>query len=372
MDGLDGPNYVGTGCFFSRRVFFGCPSDFITPEIPELRPDHAVDKPMQAESTLVLAHHVADCNYEKNHTNWGSKLGFRFGSLVEDFYTGYRLQCEGWKSVFCDPDRSAFLGDIPIALNDVLNQTKRWSVGLLEVSLSKKSPLTFGVQAMGPIMGLCYAHYAFWPIWSIPITIYAFLPQLSLCSGVSIFPKVSDTWFLLYIFLFVGAYGQDCVEFVLAKGTFKKWWSDQRMWMVRGVTSHLFGSIEFLLNCVGVATQGFNVTNKVVDNEQGKRYDQGMFEFGVKSPMFMSLAILSTINLVAFLEGLIRVLRGRDLDGRFFVQVFIAGFVVLNCLPFYEAMMWRTDKGKMPTKIIFVSIFLTFALYTTGTFMLKE
>ncbi|KAL6959707.1 hypothetical protein U1Q18_039860 [Sarracenia purpurea var. burkii] len=363
MDGLIGPGYVGTGCFFSRRVFFGCPSGFITPEIPELSPDHAVGKLMQAQSTLVLAHHVADCKYELNHTNWGSKVGFRYGSLVEDFYTGYRLLCEGWRSVFCDPDRPAFLGDIPITLIDVLIQTKRWDVGFLEVGLSKRSPLTFGARALGPIMGLCYTHYAFWAIWCIPITIYAFLPQLTLCYGVSIFPKVSDSWFFLYIFLFIGAYGQDCLDFVIAKGTFKRWWSHQRMWMVRGVTSNLFASIEFLLNCVGIVTQGFNVTSKVVDNEQGKRYEQGMFELGVESPMFMLLAIVANINLVAFLGGLIRVLRGQDLDGRFVIQVFIAGFAVLNCLPFYEAMMWRTDRGKMPTKIIFVSVFFTFALY---------
>ena len=73
MDGLAGPNYFGTGCFFSRQVFFGGPLSFITPEIPELRPDHMVNMPIQTQSILALAHHVADCKYE-NQTYWGSKV----------------------------------------------------------------------------------------------------------------------------------------------------------------------------------------------------------------------------------------------------------------------------------------------------------
>jgi hypothetical protein len=73
MDGVEGPNYVGTGCFFRRRAFFGSPSSLISPEIPELSPDHVVDKPIQSQSVLALAHQVADCNYE-NQTDWGSKV----------------------------------------------------------------------------------------------------------------------------------------------------------------------------------------------------------------------------------------------------------------------------------------------------------
>ncbi|KAG5589467.1 hypothetical protein H5410_039981 [Solanum commersonii] len=106
------------------------------------------------------------------------QMGFRYGSLVEDIYTGYQLHCEGWKSIFCNPKRPAFLGH-------------RWAVGLLEVALSKNSPITFGMGHLGPIMAQCYIHYTFWPIHSLPITIYALLPQLTLLSGVPIFPKIS-------------------------------------------------------------------------------------------------------------------------------------------------------------------------------------
>ena len=114
---------------------------------------------------------------------------------MEDYFTGYRLQCEGWKSIFCHPSRPAFLGDVPISFIDAVSQTKRWAIGLLEVAFSKYTPVSFGAQCMGYIMSLCYAHYAFWPILSIPITIYSFIPQIALLNGVYIFPTVSCFFF---------------------------------------------------------------------------------------------------------------------------------------------------------------------------------
>ena len=103
------------------------------------------------------------------------------------------------------------------------------------------------------------------------------------------------------------------------------------MWMVRGVTSYMFGLIEFVSKYLGIATQGFNVTSKVVDNEQGKRYNQGTFEFGVESPMFVSLAVAAIINLIAFVGGLIGVLRGKN--SRTVWSIVDFGFCGVELLP---------------------------------------
>lgn len=188
-DGLLGPIHHGTGCFFRRRSFYGGPSSLIPIENPEVSPLHLVAKPIRCKEILAMAHHVAGCNYEAQ-TKWGQEVGFRYGSLVEDLYTGYRLHCEGWKSIFCFPNRAAFLGDVPMTLNDLLTQTKRWSTGLLEMAFSKYSPMTYGLWSLNTFQALAYVHYAFWPIWAIPVTIYAFLPQLALINHSPIFPKV--------------------------------------------------------------------------------------------------------------------------------------------------------------------------------------
>lgn len=73
MDGLQGPSYVGSGCFFRRRVFFGGPTSMVLPEIPELRPDYVVEKPITSEAIIELAHHLGECNYE-NNTKWGFEV----------------------------------------------------------------------------------------------------------------------------------------------------------------------------------------------------------------------------------------------------------------------------------------------------------
>ncbi|KAF5734984.1 hypothetical protein HS088_TW15G00483 [Tripterygium wilfordii] len=350
MDGLRGPNFLGSGGFFFRRALFGGPSTFVSPEISELCPTHVVDKPIQSQEILALAHHVAGSNYE-NNTNWGSKMGFRYGSLAEDYNTGYKLHCEGWKSIVCNPRRVSFYGDAPISLIDSLNQNKRWAIGLLEVAFSKYSPITYGARAMGPLMGLAYSQYGFWSIWSIPITTYAFLPQLALLNGVSILPKVSEPyWFFVYVFLCLGGYGQDLIDFILEGSTVYRWWSDQRIWIIRGLSSYMFGLIEFLSRHIVSSTINFNVTSKVVDDEQSKRYDQGIFEFGVASPIFVPIVMAAMINFAAFAHGLVQVLRWRDMEG-LVMQMFLSGFLMLNCWPIYEAMVLRSDKGKIHSKL---------------------
>ncbi|KAL7597424.1 hypothetical protein Lser_V15G30265 [Lactuca serriola] len=349
MNGLKGPCYVGSGCFFVRRVFFGGPSSLELPEVCELWPDHVVKKPIKSQEIVDLAHGVACSNYE-NNSSWGSKMGFRYGSLSEDFFTGLHQHCRGWKSLFFHPRRPAFLGDLPITLFDALTQNRRWCIGLLEVVFSKYNPLTFGSRFMGPLMGLAYAHNAFWPIWSIPIYIYSFIPQLALLNRISVFPKVTDYWFLLYVFLFLGANIQDCLDFMLAQGSFQQWWNDQRMWFIRGLSSYIFGFIEFSIKRLGIASKGFHVTNKVVDNEQSKRYDNGVFEFSVPSPMFVPLAMVAIVNLVAFVFGILQILKGGNVNG-LFGQMFLACFGLVNSWPIYKAMVWRTDNGRMHRSI---------------------
>ncbi|KAL5552420.1 hypothetical protein UlMin_002596 [Ulmus minor] len=368
FDGLYGANLLGTGCFYLRKVFFGTPSALELPQDPRLAPNHLVDNPISSPQVLELAHHVSGCNYEKE-TTWGSKMGFRYGSLVEDYYTSLRLHCEGWQSIFSNPERPAFLGDSPSCLIDALNQNKRWCIGLQEVFYSKYSPITFGTRSMGLLMGLAYSNLTFWPTWSFPIATYGFLPQLALLNGVTIFPKVSETWFLLYTFLVLGAYGQDILDFVLEGGTIRKWWSDQRMWMIRGLSSYLFAILEYFPKYIGISTHGFNVTSKVLDTDLSKRYEQGIFEFGVASPMFVPPIMAALLNLVSSLVGIVQVIRGSELDG-LFMQIFLASFVMVVSLPIYEAMFLRKDRGRIPTKTTILSVVLTLASYQVGSFLL--
>lgn len=180
---------------------------------------------------------------------------------------------------------------------------------------------------------------------------------------------MTDPGFLLYIFLFLGAYGQDCYDFIYFDGTLHQWWNEQRMWIIRGLSSYLFGLTEYIIKHLGIPTQGFNLTSKVLDDDQSKRYDQGLFEFGIASPMFVPLGMAAIINLIAFVAGLTKGFRGGELE-RLFVQIFITGFGVLNSWPIYEAMILRSDNGKMSTKTTITSTILALALCSAVSFIL--
>ena len=139
--------------------------------------------------------------------------------------------------------------------------------------------------------------------------------------------------------------------------------------MMRGISGFSFGLVEFLLKSVGISSFGFNVTSKVVEEEQSKRYQQGIFEFGVASPIFLPITTAAIINLVAFLSCIAQAWKQKSIED-VFIQMLLAGFGVVNCWPVYEGMVMRTDKGKMPTKITFISIILAWVLYLVSSFAL--
>ncbi|KAG6487608.1 hypothetical protein ZIOFF_056198 [Zingiber officinale] len=344
MDGLRGPSYVGTGCFFARASLHGDTKA----ALPISRSD--AGRFSASDDVLKKAHGLAKSDFE-DATSWGSTIGFRYGSLVEDFNTGYRLHCEGWRSVLCDPERAAFVGDVPRNLNDVISQMKRWIVGLYEVAFSRHTPLSYGIRNASFPMGLCYAHYAFWGAWCVPLMIYGLLPQLALIQRVPLFPKVSDPWFFVYAYLFLAAYLYDLLDFLINGVPFRRWWNDQRIWLFRGPTAYLFGTLEFLLNSLSVSAPGFNLTSKVTEEKQADRYARGDFDFAARSPFFGALAAVAIVNLSAVAVGIKRVATGEVEIGEFSMQLALCGFVAGNCWPIYGAMFWRRDGGRMPVRV---------------------
>lgn len=232
--------------------------------------------------------------------------------------------------------------------------------------MSKYTPLSFGLRRIGLLMSLSYLYYGFWPLLSIPIVTYSILPQLTLLSNAPIFPRVTEPLFLLYCFLVVGAYGQDLIEFVLEGSTIQRWWSDQRCWIIKGITCHPFAFIELTMKSLGMSVHGFSLTNKVIDEEQSRRYQQEIFEFGVDSGMFVSITVVALLNLAAFLYGAVIMMASglRDEEASdYVVQLLIAGFLVMNYWYVYESIMIRTDRGRMPIKTTIVALSILSALY---------
>ena len=116
-------------------------------------------------------------------------MGYRYFSVVEDYFTGFNLHCEGWISVYFAPSRPCFLGSSPISLGETLVQNMRWFLGASQVALSRYSPLVYGAMRMSVLQSMAYAELAFYAIYFLPAYILALLPQLCLLAGVPLYPQ---------------------------------------------------------------------------------------------------------------------------------------------------------------------------------------
>ncbi|KAH9290245.1 hypothetical protein KI387_034362, partial [Taxus chinensis] len=307
LDGLEGPLYVGTGCVHRRDVLCGSnPKRTSSNLIKEITPplwNLSMERSNPAK-TMEEIKELAKCSYEKNSL-WGKKVGMLYDCAVEDVLTGFSIHCRGWKSVYYIPKRDAFLGCAPVNLNDSLTQQKRWATGDLEFFVSKFSPVTHGIRNTRIAQCMGYSFYSLWGASSLPIICYGLLPALCMLSGLSIFPQISDPWFLLFVFLSVWAYVYSAIEFMWVGGaSLRSWWNEQRMWMFKGVSSYLFALIQVVFKLLGISEVGFEVTSKVADSEAAKRYEAEIFEFGVASALFIPPSIIALVNLIALMAGI--------------------------------------------------------------------
>ncbi|XXG74467.1 hypothetical protein AAC387_Pa07g3178 [Persea americana] len=382
-DGLNGPVLSGTGFYIKREALYGTapgldlPKDLIQRRqwfghsnelLRTLRSDYKcniVENGLQSNGLLQEAHLLASCNYEKG-TKWGKQVGFYYDSVVEDYMTGFRLHCRGWNSIYYDPPRPQFLGNTPNTLNDCLVQFKRWSTGLLEITFSRYCPLIYGIMSGHSILHtMCISYWAFMPFYSIFALCYATVPQLSLLNGISLYPKVSDPWFALFATVFISGSFQHLFEVLHTGGSFRTWWNELRIWMIRSVSSNFFGCLEIAARLIGVRRVDFGLTCKVTEEDQVVRYAKGVFDFQGAGIILVPVVTGSILNMVALIGGVGRVI----VDGSYselMVQLFLTLLITISSYPIIEGFAIRRDAGRVPPLITFFSIICTMVLLSLG------
>lgn len=118
------------------------------------------------------------------------QMGLKYGCPVEDVITGLSIQCRGWKSVYYNPERKAFLGVAPTTLAQTLVQHKRWSEGDFQILLSKYSPAWFANGKISLGLQLGYCCYCLWATNCLAVLYYSIVPSLYLLRGIPLFPEV--------------------------------------------------------------------------------------------------------------------------------------------------------------------------------------
>nr|ACG29048.1 CSLE6 - cellulose synthase-like family E [Zea mays] len=359
LDAWGGPLYIGTGCFHRRETLCGRRFTEDYKEdwdrgTKEQQQQHRVDGETEAK-----AKSLATCAYEHDDedTRWGDEVGLKYGCSVEDVITGLAIHCRGWESVYSNPARAAFVGVAPTTLAQTILQHKRWSEGNFGIFVSRYCPFVFGRRGKTRLphqMG--YSIYGLWAPNSLPTLYYAVVPSLCLLKGTPLFPELTSPWIAPFVYVAVAKNVYSAWEALWCGDTLRGWWNGQRMWLVRRTTSYLYGFVDTVRDSLGLSKMGFVVSSKVSDEDEAKRYEQEMMEFGTASPEYVIVAAVALLNLVC-LAGMAAAL---DV---FFVQVALCGVLVLLNVPVYEAMFVRKDRGRMPFPITLASVgFVTLAL----------
>ncbi|CAN6571168.1 unnamed protein product [Malus baccata var. baccata] len=115
---------------------------------------------------------LASCTFEEN-TKWGKEMGLKYGCPVEDVITGLSIQCHGWKSVYCNPTRKAFLGVAPTTPTQTLVQHKRWTEGDFQILFTKYSPAWYAHGKISFGLQLGYCCFCFWCSNSLATLFYS-------------------------------------------------------------------------------------------------------------------------------------------------------------------------------------------------------
>ncbi|KAI3756753.1 hypothetical protein L1987_56576 [Smallanthus sonchifolius] len=380
MDGIKGPCLSGTCYYLKREALyelpliredinlkelkqcFGSSNEFIRSLYKKYNAKLDGEKDLFDES-LQETKHLASCEYEDG-TKWGNEVGFRYFSVTEDFITSITIHCKHWFSVYYMPSRPSFMGSCTTNLNDLLIQGTRWTAGLMEVGLSRFCPLIYGPSRMPILQSFCYAWLALYPIGFISLWILATIPPLSLLNDITVYPKVTNPFFLVFLYVFVLSNLQHMREIHSTGASLLTWKHEQRVWMMKAITSYLYGSTHAVMEKLGVKEANFLPTNKVINEDEVKLHQMGIYNFQTSSMFLVPLCSLVTLNLLGFVVGIIRMVFHKECIDEILVQTFLAFYVALMVgYPVLEGMMLRKDKGRItPTVSCYSLIFSVFIL----------
>ncbi|XWS39217.1 hypothetical protein CRYUN_Cryun18bG0031400 [Craigia yunnanensis] len=390
LDGLTGPVLSGTNFYMKREALlgsfssqegidlmalkrsFGSSNEFIK----ALRQDYKPNFINDGESSSMLlegAKVLASCSYE-NQTTWGTKVGFMYFCVLEDYFTSFTLHLNGWKSVYLNPPKPQFLGTSTTNFNDLSIQWTRWTSGLVEVAISRFCPLIYGPLRMSLLQTMCYAELAFYPLLTcLSLWGFAFIPQLCLLNGIPLYPEVSDPNFSIFLFIFVSSLSKSLYENLLTGGQIRTWKNEWRIWMIKAVTSYSYGSLDAILHKLGMREASFLPTNKVTDNEQVKLYEVGVFDFRAATMFLAPLVTIILVNIASFVGGVVRIMvmeDKRDYWKKMVGQIILSFYILITNYAVIEAMIIRKDKASIPSSVTLLSAAFAVIILSVGSFIL--
>ncbi|CAA2964851.1 cellulose synthase G2 [Olea europaea subsp. europaea] len=385
VDGLRGSMLVGTGFYIKREALYRTSNVQEDNDLVQLQkafgPSYEFIKSLQQNYKLNASRDeefsgvslkeirfLASCGYD-NNTKWGKEVGFRYFSVLEDYFTSFNLHCNGWISVYLDPAKPCFLGSATTNLNEIIVQYTRWVAGLVEVAVSRFSPLIYGPLRMSTLQSMCYANSAYDFLIFLPVYCLAIVPQLCLLHGIHLYPKVTNPFFIVFSFLFLSSQLKHIQEVFSSGHSIRTWAIEQRIWMLRSLTCYMYGTLNGISEMIGLRAASFLPTDKAENDEQSKLYQMGIYDFQASGLLLAPLCTLYILNVVVFIIGVPKIFHIRQAS-KMFIQLFIPLFGILINYPLFEGMFLRKDDGRVAPSITILSAALCIIILSFGSLAL--
>ncbi|KAL2331854.1 hypothetical protein Fmac_019435 [Flemingia macrophylla] len=362
--GLQGIFYSGTNCLSRRKIIYG-----LSPH-QNGNKDHAITKEKKTifgtskvfvESatralegstftpnnnlfnSLEAANEVSSCEYDYG-TAWGEQVGWIYGSTSEDVLTGLKIHNKGWRSEVCTADFTGFMGCSPQDTLSVLGQQKRWASGLVDILLSKHSPI-FGTLFENLEFREClaYLYITTWAIRSIPEICYAALPAYCIITNSHFLPKEFGQWIPVTLLVIYNI--SSLVEYLKTGLSIRTWLNCQRMIRITTMNSWFLGFLTIMLKRLGISDAVFEITKKEqpVSGEDVNNETIGRFTFN-NSALFVPGTTILLIQLMAlFTKSMGWQPPVRSGHGSGVGEMFCSLYLVVCYWPFLKGLF---EKGK--------------------------
>ncbi|KAK9083233.1 hypothetical protein Scep_029704 [Stephania cephalantha] len=308
-----------------------------------LAPRPPLDAPTVVEVVAVIA-----CWYE-DKTEWGSRIGWIYGSVTEDVVTGYRMHNHGWRSVYCVTKQDAFRGTAPINLTDRLHQVLRWATGSVEIFFSRNNPF-LATTRLKFLQRIAYMNVGIYPFTSIFLVLYCFLPAFSLFSGHFIVETLNITFLSYLLIITICITLISLLEVKWSGIALEEWWRNEQFWVIGGSSAHLAVVLQGLLKVIAGIEISFTLTSKSTAEDEDDIYAD-LYVVKWTSLFIVPLTIM-VINVVALVLGFSRTVYSVIPQwNKFFGGAFFSFWVLAHLYPFAKGLLGR--KGKLPT-IVYV------------------
>eukprot|EP00897_Mesotaenium_endlicherianum_P009248 jgi/Mesen1/8351/ME000463S07803 len=322
--------------------------------------EHVAPHAMLSDVILTIS-----CDYEDN-TDWGSTIGWMYGSVTEDILTGMKIHTRGWRSAYCDPTLAAFKvrraparppepGSAPLNMTDRLHQVERWATGAVEIFFSARNPMwSFWGTKLQLRQRIAYGNNAFYPFTSIAIFTYCLLPPLALLTDYFFVPTLDREGVICFAALIISFLLTSILELRWSQVTFEAWWRNEQFWVIAGISSHFAAVIQGILKVVAGVEIAFTLTSK--GSDEGDQDELHTFKF---TWLLLPGSFIGLFNIVGVIVGVGRAISAVDVSGQWgklLGKLVFSFWVLVHLYPFAKGLMGR--RSKMPTIVLIWSMLL--------------